>query len=577
MPLVRIAFLTLVVIATGCSASREAAAPAPSAPPVAAEPEATPADAPAPAPAPAPTVSGAVPEQWLRFDESADGVRGISLTRAYEALGTRPPRRRVVVAVIDSGVDLTHDDLAGRVWTNTDEIAGNGRDDDGNGYVDDLHGWSFLGNPDGENVQHERLEITREVARLRDRFADADAEALTGRDRTEYERYRALEADFEQRRAEAEQEQAQYEAMLAQTEQVALVTEQARSILRNALGTETLTDADLQPGFLDTQDVQQAKSVLAYLRQNGITEQQIEDEIDLLTEITRQARNSVKYSYNLDFDPRPLVGDDPDDPTERGYGSPDATGPYASHGTGVAGLIAAVRGNGFGIDGIAGDSVLIMAVRAVPSGDERDKDVANAIRYAVDNGAHVINMSFGKDVSPNKAVVDEAVRYAAERGVLLIHAAGNDGADIDQAPNFPNAVFSDGTRAPNWLEIGASSADATGFAASFSNYGQTRVDLFAPGQEIDTLDLEDGITRADGTSFAAPVVSGVAALLLSHFPDLAPLEVRDILIDSAVPYRGTNARRPGEGTAVDFGTLSVTGGVVNAFRAVELAQAQSGR
>ena len=577
--------LLLLIGLAGCSASREAAVPVSSDPPVSAaepstegqtdQPVEAQAEAEADAPAP-PSFAEDAPNEWLRLDEEGDGVRGISLDRAYEVLGDRRPQRRVVVAVIDSGVDITHDDFEGRIWTNSDEIDGNGLDDDGNGYADDIHGWSFLGNPNGENVHQERMELTREVARLRERFADVDPETLSGDEKAEYDRFRAMEQEMQAKRAEAEELQMQYAEMLAQTEQVESVVAQASEILRTALGTDVITDADLAPGFLDTEQVQQAKQVLLYLRSNNITTEQIADEREVLTELVHAARTEVDYKYNPDYDPRPLVGDNPDDPTERYYGSNDVIGPYAAHGTSVAGLIAAVRGNDLGIDGIAGDSVFIMSVRAVPSGDERDKDVANAIRYAVDNGAHVVNMSFGKDYSPNKFVVDEAVRYAAEHGVLLIHAAGNDGADIDATPNFPTPTLDDGQRASNWLEIGATDWNPEVFAASFSNYGQRTVDVFAPGQEIDALDLNDSVDRVDGTSVAAPVVTGIAALLLSYYPDLTPLEVRELLLQSAALYRGTTSQQPGTATPVDFGTLSVSGGVVNALRAVELAEARSG-
>ena len=558
----RLLFLfVLVVSITGCSASRDVAAPAAPAPPVvtASDSDADPERADEAEPVVG--FSGVAPEQWLHLDETADRVRGISLNRAFEALAGRQPQRAVVVAVIDSGVDTAHPDLQGRLWTNRDEVAGNGLDDDGNGYVDDIHGWSFLGSPDGENVHHDTYELTREVVRLRAQFQDADPAALSGAERVEYERLQAMEQELEQTRAEMQ-------AALEQIGQIAEVTEQATALLRTELGVETFTPEALEPGLLDTPQVQQAKALLRYLDQHGVTPEQIAEE-------RRQVSNMLAYGYNTDFDPRPIVGDDYGNLDERVYGNADVAGPYAGHGTSVAGVIAAVRGNGLGVDGVAGDSVLIMPVRAVPSGDERDKDVANAIRYAVDNGASVVNMSFGKGYSPGKAAVDEAVRYAEERGVLLVHAAGNSAEDLDGSPNFPTASFSDGGRAANWIEVGATTASADRFAASFSNYGQTAVDVFAPGAEIDALALGGGVTRADGTSVAAPVVSGLAALLLSYYPELTPLDVRTILLESATPYTGTTARRPGTDEPVDFGTLSVTGGVVNALRAVEMAEART--
>ena len=150
------------------------------------------------------------------------------------------------------------------------------------------------------------------------------------------------------------------------------------------------------------------------------------------------SQNKLDYAYNPDYDSRKLiVKDNYADSNERFYGNNDVEGPDALHGTHVAGIVGAVVGNEIGSDGIA-RNVKLMSVRAVPDGDERDKDVANAIRYAVDNGATIINMSFGKGYSWDKKAVDEAVKYAAKHDVLLVHAAGNSGQNNDKTDNFPN-------------------------------------------------------------------------------------------------------------------------------------------
>ncbi len=555
MPLPRpLALLLLAAALAGCSATGPNA-------PLSDAPAAPVAEVAVEAPA-AEVLPGEAPREWLMLDEADDNVRGISAARAYRALEGRSPRRTVVVAVIDSGVDTGHEDLQGRLWTNPAEVAGNGLDDDANGYVDDTHGWNFLGSADGENIQYDTYELTREVVRLRPRYGDADPAALSDAEREEYATYQKLEDKLKAQREE-------YGGMLAQIKMIETATEQALAVLRPALGPGPYSPEQLGPGLLDSPEVQQAKGLLSYLDANGLTPEDVADE-------RRQVANVLAYGYNPDYDPRPTIGDDPTDLSERGYGNPDVAGPYPGHGTSVAGVIAAVRGNGVGTEGIADSSVLIMPVRAVPNGDERDKDIANAIRYAVDNGALVVNMSFGKSYSPGKEAVDAAVRYAEEHGVLLVHAAGNSSADLDTAANFPTATLGDGTRARNWLEVGATTWSADPFAATFSNYGTANVDLFAPGAEIDVLAPGDAVDRADGTSVAAPVVSGVAALLLSYYPALTPLEVRQILLDSAVSYRGTTALRPGTDERVDFGTLSATGGVVNLWRAVELADARSG-
>jgi subtilisin family serine protease len=244
-------------------------------------------------------------------------------------------------------------------------------------------------------------------------------------------------------------------------------------------------------------------------------------------------------------------------------------GPDASHGTHVTGIIGAARGNGIGMDGVA-SSVQIMTVRTVPDGDERDKDVANAIRYAVDNGAQIINMSFGKAYSPRKALVDAAVRYADERGVLMVHAAGNDGEDLEIEASFPTRDYEDGGQAANWIEVGAADWKVAGLAAPFSNYGSTSVDVFAPGVDILSTVPGSEFDREDGTSMAAPVVTGVAALLMAYFPDLTAADVKSILLESSVKHGDRSVPRPGTGEPVPFGTLSVTGGVVNAYEAVRI-------
>lgn len=488
------------------------------------------------------------PPGWHLHSPDVGGVQGIGLDEALRLLADRPPRRTVTVAVIDGGVDVTHPDLAPRLWTNPDETPGNGRDDDGNGYADDIHGWNFIGGADGQNVNTDTYELAREVGRLR--RAGSDPEALA-----------RLEQRLAERRAEAE-------GQLAALAPIEAMVRQSESALRDAFGRDDFTAEEVRNLAAVTPELEQARGVLLYLDELGATPPQLYEEVERLN-------NQLAQGLNPDYDPRALVGDNPADLTERHYGNADVRGPRPGHGTAVAGVVAAIRGNGLGIDGVA-DSVRVLAVRAVPDGDERDKDVANAIRYAVDEGALVLNLSFGKALSPDKSVVDEAVRYAEARGALVVHAAGNDGADIDTTANYPTRVFANGSEAPNWLEVGASAA-GTDLAATFSNYGAVRVDLFAPGARITTLAPGGGVDTSDGTSLAAPVVSGVAALLLSHFPELTPLDVRAILLESARRYPNAQVARPGDGPPVPFASLSATGGVLDAAAAVRLALAHAER
>ncbi|MDP9348387.1 MAG: S8 family peptidase [Gemmatimonadota bacterium] len=487
------------------------------------------------------------PKNWWHLDQQADRYAGIGTERAYrELLAGKKPRREVVVAIIDSGVEIDHPDLDGVLWKNPGEIAGNGKDDDGNGYVDDIHGWDFIGGRDGRDVKEDTYEVTRLYAACR-----AAAEPPAGTQCAEIRR------DFEKRRAEAQ-------ANVMQVQQMEAALTQVYTTLRQHLGTQELTTAAVKAIRAMNPAVARARDIYLEIAGLGFT---LEDVIDQ----RKAMEGQLQYGMNPDFDPRPIVGDNYADPTERFYGNREVEGPDAEHGTHVAGIVAAERGNGAGVDGVA--PARIMAIRAVPDGDERDKDVANAIRYAVDNGARVINMSFGKSHSPQKRVVDEAVRYAERKGVLLVHAAGNDGADLRKEANFPNRTYEGGGEAKNWIEVGASYWAADTLAAPFSNYGKGKVDIFAPGVNIYSTVTESGYDAHQGTSMAAPVVSGVAALVMAYYPELTADEVRAVILESATRHADRKVVRPGtEGEQVAFGELSTTGGVVNAYAALKLAE-----
>ncbi|HEX2204280.1 MAG TPA: S8 family serine peptidase [Longimicrobium sp.] len=503
---------------------------------------------PAPAPADATMAGSEPPANWWQLDPATEAFRGIGADRAYrELLAGKEPRREVVVAIIDTGVEIDHPDLDGVLWTNPREVAGNGRDDDNNGYVDDVHGWDFIGGRDGTDVHADTYESVRI-------YAGCLARNDTGAECTR------IATAFREDSAEVAQ-------TLTQIRQIAQVSEAVDAILRTHLGTPDYTEAKVRAISLARPEVVQAKEMYLQMLQAGITPALVRDEL-------ASYENRAKYGMNPRFDSRTVVGDDPNNPNERGYGNAEVEGPFAQHGTHVAGIVAAER-DGAGVDGVA-TGARIMVLRVVPDGDERDKDVANAIRYAADNGAQIINMSFGKADSPQKKWVDDAVRYADSKGVLMVHAAGNEGASIDTDPSYPTRDYVGGGGPRLWLEVGASSWD--GLAADFSNYSKTRVELFAPGVSILSTVPNAGYGRLDGTSMAAPVVSGVAALLMAYFPELSAADVKQILLDSATRFPAEQVVRPGtEGERVAFGELSATGGVVNAYNAVKLAQERAAR
>jgi len=507
------------------------------------------------------------PDDWFNLDPEENGVMGTSVNKAYELLlKDKTPKQTVVVAVIDSGVDIEHEDLQGKIWVNRDEIPGNGKDDDGNGYVDDVNGWNFIGGKDGRNVSNDTYELTREYVRLKPLYESLSPDDVKRRDRNEYDYWLTIRDEFEETRKEAEMN-----LQFASTIQDNL--KEVARILRSALDKEEIRAEDLRNmQHEDERIVKTAEMVLQLFEQMGTEETTFRDILEGLAAEVDYYSTQVEYAYNPEFDPRYIVGDDPDNYRERHYGNNDVVGPDASHGTHVAGIIAADRHNDLGMRGIS-DHALIMPVRAVPDGDERDKDVANAIYYAVDNGADIINMSFGKSYSPGKKYVDKAVRYAKRKGVLLIHAAGNSGEEVDRCNNFPNKWVGRRRVAPNWVEVGASSwLEDENLPGSFTNYSGKSVDFFAPGVEVYSTVPGNEYEANSGTSMAAPVVSGITALIMAYYPDLKPSEIREILHQSVYLPEEDMVNKPGDGEEVDFDSLSITGGLVNAYRALKLAQ-----
>lgn len=506
-------------------------------------------------------------QDWFHLDHETDGIRGVSSMRAYDEILKNKTSQTVIVAVIDSGIEVDHEDLQANIWVNEDEVAGNGLDDDGNGYVDDINGWDFIGGADGEDVNQDTYEMVREIVRLQNKYGNKDGDPNDD----EYEYYQSLLKAYDE-------EYTEYKGYYDELNYAYPFLTQAFKDVMDYTGKEDATLEELKEipvSELEPQTSQSVQVIMTILSQSPETSSMTVKELqEVFTGEYNQLKDLVEYSLNLEFEPRVIVGDNYEDKTERYYGNAEVEGPDADHGTHVAGIIAAVKGNNLGMDGIATD-VKIMVVRTVPNGDERDKDVANAIRYAVDNGAQIINMSFGKGYSPDKDIVDEAVRYAEENNVLLVHAAGNDSKNIDEENNFPNKNYLDGSVASNWLEIGASSwGDETNFVASFSNYGQTQVDVFAPGVAIYSTIPDSGYTNHDGTSMAAPVVAGIAATLLSYYPELTAQDLKEIIMQSSIKYTDKVVNMPSDedGETVSFGTLSVSGGIANLYEAVKLAE-----
>lgn len=523
----------------------------------------------------------AVPKDWFLRDPEADHVQGVSAEKTYLTLLKDKPSRTVLVAVIDSGIDIEHEDLKDVIWTNANEIPNNGIDDDKNGYVDDIHGWNFIGGKNG-NVNEDTYEVTREYARLKPKYENAENKKLNKKEKVEFEYWKKVKFKYERDYKANKEKYDQYVQQLGMYDNALKVISSCDSIISLNLKGEPVTKSSLASVSSTDQDVLYSKETLLKVLESvgddvevGAFLEEIKLYLVQLKEAVDHYNTAVSYGYSLEFNSRTIVGDDANNLYEKGYGNNDVEGPDARHGTHVAGIIGANRNNSIGIKGIA-DNVRIMSVRAVPNGDERDKDIANAILYAADNGAQIINMSFGKSFSPNKEVVDKAVKYAEAKGVLLIHAAGNDGDDLDKETNYPSRTYKDGKQAKAWIEIGASAwGSEEDFVGSFSNYGKKTVDLFAPGVQIYSTTPNDTYEDLQGTSMACPATVGVAAMLLAYFPDLSAEQLKSILSQSTRKFDGLKVTKPGSTEMVPFSQLSISGGIVNAYEAVKLAASMS--
>lgn len=479
-------------------------------------------------------------QRWSHLDLVKDTLPGMSVDKAYKELLKGKKGQKVIVGIVDSGVDINHEDLKAVIWTNTKEIAGNGIDDDKNGYIDDMHGWNFLG-----NAVHEQLEMTRIVKKG------------------------PGTPDYDKAKAELEAERKELVAAKPQYDMISKANESIKKHLKK----ETYTIEDVNAIKTEDKELLMSKNIMTQIGGmigEGFVEK-FQDEYD-------HVFSTLNYNLNVDFDGRKIVGDNPNDLKDTKYGNNNVVGPEpkeAKHGTHVAGIVAQVRGNNKGGDGVT-NNAQIMAIRAVPNGDEYDKDIALGIRYAVDNGAKVINGSFGKYFSQNKEWVIDAIKYAESKDVLVVIAAGNESYDLDVTNKYPNDTY-DGSPeyAKNVLIIGALSPTyGTKMVASFSNYGKNNVDIFAPGDKIYATTPLNTYEYLQGTSMASPNVAGVATLIRSYYPSLTAVQVKQIIMESGTPLKNTVTIGEDKHKA-NFADASKSGRIVNAYNALLLAEKMS--
>jgi subtilisin family serine protease len=476
-------------------------------------------------------------KRWSHLDLVKDTVPGMSVDKAYKELIKGKKGKKVIVGIVDSGVDINHEDLKAVIWTNPKEIAGNGIDDDKNGYIDDIHGWNFLG-----DAVHEQLEMTRIVKKG------------------------PGTPDYDKAKAQLEEE---LKGIQPQKQQLDFILN-AEKTVATFLKKSDFTLEEVKAIQSDETGVKQAKAMFTQILSKS-SKAEFDAQIE---EFKDYVYGQINYNLNVEFDGRKIVGDNPNDLNDTKYGNNNVVGPEpkeAKHGTHVAGIVAQVRGNNLGGDGVTNNAE-ILTVRAVPNGDEYDKDIALGIRYAVDNGAKVINGSFGKYYSQQKEWVIDAIKYAESKDVLVVIAAGNESFDLDVTNKYPNDTY-DGSPefAKNVLIIGAlSPAYGSKMIADFSNYGKNNVDIYAPGDEIYATTPLNTYEYLQGTSMASPNVAGVATLIRSYYPSLTAIQVKQIIMESGTPLKNTVTIGEDKHKA-NFADASKSGRIVNAYNALVLA------
>jgi subtilisin family serine protease len=501
---------------------------------------------------------------WHHLDLEKDGVVGISLNEAIAFAESKNRKAQpVVVAVLDSGIDTAHYDLKTRLWVNPNEIPGNGIDDDNNGYIDDVHGWNFLGNADGTNVYNENWEVARLYRKYKAEFGKKTKAEIQDDEMADYKEWLKVKEEYETLKKSNKSSLKTWEILAEMYEKA------ERAVVKKL-------DEGAEFNLENVEDLEVTKgSKLASHKSICVMFLSMDMQVEDVKEMAEHYEMMVFKKLNPMYQPRKIIGDDVNNINDTIYGNNDIQGGDPSHGTHVAGIIGADATNDVGTKGICPTSEL-MILRVVPSGDERDKDVALAYQYAARNGAKIINCSFGKTYSPNKQMVDDIVRWVDKQDVLIVHAAGNDAVNNDKVVHYPvkNYNLKD-SMAQNWITVGSTTKyNDNRMISSFSNYGREQVDLLAPGSDILSTYPTSELKPLSGTSMATPVVSGVAALVWSYYPELSVEQLKEILLLSVVDYSDKKVNKPnekGKSKKTKVKKLCATGGVINALTAMQLA------
>ncbi|MDR3189265.1 MAG: S8 family serine peptidase [Prevotellaceae bacterium] len=543
---------------------------------------------------------GSAPEEWQHKSPETDSLYGAGINNAYRLLNGRKPAKTVTVALVGYGMDVEQEDLSGAIWTNPNEKP-NGKDDDGNGYIDDLHGWNFLGTPDRKSLNRLSRVGDREFFRLKDKYAhyiyaqgkcytldtltQQVVEIAPPANRAEFDYFRNVvlpEAPIG----------GSFMGVLFAKMVVAFVHNADRE-LRQKYPDKTLTKRD----FEATYDVQSPDTLLSVLTGSVhlLFMSAGSDSWDAVLKfadteyVQHQQRGYERHLRNTFLGERRYIGDNPYDITDKRYGNNNLAAANAGQGVALAGVIGGRRNNGIGVNGVA-ERVKIMSLRVDADfyGEPYMKDVANAIRYAADKGADVIQLGKTNAIYPQpwSKWVDEALRYAEEKGALVVIPMMDLSYSLDDKPFYPTRRVNGGELS-NVITVAAS--DANGNPYSTVNFSSKELDIFAPGVEIKSISSkEEKYSIQSGSELAAAMVSGVAALIKGYYPKITPAELRALLMNTVTPRseaevaksfvmytNGVQGRRVKD--VFMFKDLCVSGGILNAEKALAEAGKRYGK
>ncbi|MCL9805031.1 S8 family serine peptidase [Flavobacterium amniphilum] len=516
------------------------------------------------------------PKFWHHEDYGSTNIPGISLDKAINSVKHLSPKKQIIVAVIDTQIDALHEDLNTNIWTNKKEIPNNGIDDDKNGFTDDIHGWNFLGNKAGGYTVWANFEYIRILRDYEPIFKNKSKEEISVEDKFKYEQYlKAIENDKKFSKY--------FNSYIKSLKYDISLYQKTKDTLRHFFPKENYTYKQLDSLYRkykindktykerrDSNDQDLGALLDSYMTSIDVGLNSYAE----LTDALKQKDSTLNKSCSLSFNERKNIDSET---SNRGYGNNKTQveikgiPTFSNHSTEVSSIIAAKRENNLGIKGFS-DNIKIMPLTVCASGDEHDHDIALAVKYAVDNGAKVINMSFGKDLSMYPELIKEALQYAEKHNVLVIHAAGNNGMNIDESTFFPNDFYKKEV-CNNFINVGSINKNhGEKMVSSFSNYGKVNVDLFAPGEDIYTAIPDNQYSFDSGTSLAAPMVSGAAALIWLYYPKLTVQQMKYIILESGTSY-DLDVIVPGtKDKKVKFSELSKTGKVLNVYNAMEMAK-----